>query len=338
MPQVPEIPEILTVENVKKYFPLGRRLTSAIMGQKRVLHAVDGVSFGIRAGETFGIAGESGCGKSTLARLICRLDLPTSGVIRFLGQDTAKLDREGVKRLYRNVQMIFQDPMASLNPRQSVEAILSRSLVIQEGLSGEALRERVLGLLNDVDLKPAAEYAQRYPHELSGGEKQRVVIARAVALRPKLVVADEPVTSLDMSIRGKILNLMHELQEKYGLAYLLITHDLRVLRIMSTRAAVMYLGQIMEMAPTKQLFARAYHPYTKALFAAEMVPDPTSARRTRGDLLMGEVTSAVNPPMACRFRERCPFRQPRCDEQVPKLEEVEEGHWVACHNWRDIAA
>lgn len=330
--------EILSVENVTRHFPMGQGLTSLLTGRRRVLHALDGVSFTIREGETFGIAGESGCGKSTLARLVCRLDLPTSGAIRFLGEDTATLDREGVKRLYRNVQMVFQDPMASLNPRKSVGTILSRPLVIQERLSGAALRERVLALLEDVDLIPAVEYAERFPHELSGGEKQRVVIARAVALRPRLVVADEPVTSLDMSIRGKILNLMRELQAKYGLAYMLITHDLRVLRIMSTRAAVMYLGQVMEMAPTRELFARAYHPYTRALFAAEMVPDPASARRTRGAVVEGEVTSAINPPSACRFRERCPFRRPRCDAELPALQRAADGHWVACHYWKEIAA
>ncbi|WP_173930996.1 oligopeptide/dipeptide ABC transporter ATP-binding protein [Chelativorans sp. Marseille-P2723] len=331
-------PDILSVENVSRHFTLSSGLASLLTGEQRVLHAVDGVSFSIRAGETFAIAGESGCGKSTLARLICRLDLPTGGAIRFLGEDTAKLDREGIKRLYRNVQMVFQDPMASLNPRKSIHSILSRPLAIQEGLSGAELNQRVLNLLEDVDLNPAAEYAQRYPHELSGGEKQRVVIARAVALRPKLVVADEPVTSLDMSIRGKILNLMRELQEKYGLAYMLITHDLRVLRIMSSRAAVMYLGQVMEMAPTKALFGNSYHPYTKALFAAEMVPDPASAHRTRGELLQGEVTSAVNPPSACRFRQRCPFRKARCDAEAPVLEQAGEEHWVACHFWREISA
>ncbi|MCL4187107.1 MAG: ATP-binding cassette domain-containing protein [Rhodobacteraceae bacterium] len=330
--------ELLRLENVERRFVLGGGLGGLLSGHRRVLHAVDGVSLTVAAGETFGIAGESGCGKSTLARLICRLDRPTAGTIRFDGQDIGQLDRRGLRRLYRDVQMVFQDPMASLNPRKTVGAILARPLRLQEGLRGAALAGRIERLLEEVDLRPGGEYAQRYPHELSGGEKQRVVIARAVALRPRLVVADEPVTSLDMSIRGKILTLMRELQARHGLSYVLITHDLRVLRIMSSRAAVMYLGLVMETGPTRALFARRLHPYTQALFAAEMVPDPDAARHTRGVLVTGEVASAINPAPACRFRERCPFRQARCDTVQPVPEEAAPGHWVACHRWREIAA
>ncbi len=330
--------ELLRLQKVKKYFLLSKGLQGMFAREKRVLHAVDGVSLDIQQGEIFGIAGESGCGKTTLARMVCRLERPTDGEIRFLGEDTSKYSGAAVRQFYRNVQMVFQDPLASLNPRKMILQIVGAALRIQEGLSRSEIHQRVLGLLEDVDLKPASDYVQRYPHELSGGEKQRVVIARAVALRPKLVVADEPVTSLDMSIRGKILNLLRQLQTKYGLSYLLITHDLRVLRIMSTRVAVMYLGQIVELATTRNLFDRSYHPYTKALFAAEMIPDPDSARRTRGALVSGEVASAINPAAACRFRERCPFRKPRCDNEVPALVAADEGHWVACHYWKEIAS
>ena len=328
--------ELLRLEGVSRHFDLGGGLKDLLAGRRR-LHAVDGVSLSIEEGETFGVAGESGCGKSTLARLVCRLDRPTSGSIRFRDRDVGTLDKRGVRDLYRDVQMVFQDPMASLNPRKTVGRIVSRPLRRQLGLRGEELRERVIQLLSEVDLNPAEEYAQRYPHELSGGEKQRVVIARAVALRPSLVVADEPVTSLDMSVRGKILNLMADLQKRHGLSYMLITHDLRVLRIMSSRAAVMYLGQVMETGSTKELFARKYHPYTKALFSAEMVPDPRAAQRTRGKLVTGEVASAINPERACRFRQRCAFRQSRCDAEEPRLEEAAPGHLVACHFWREIA-
>jgi oligopeptide/dipeptide ABC transporter ATP-binding protein len=327
---------LVRLRDVKKHFPLSKGF-QRFLGRQRMLHAVDGVSLDIHEGEVLGIAGESGCGKTTLARMVCRLERPTEGSLEFLGEDIASLSGKSLRRIYKNVQMVFQDPLASLNPRKTVEQILGKPLRIQEGLSRPDIRARVLGLLEDVDLKPARDYIQRYPHELSGGEKQRVVIARAVALRPKLVVADEPVTSLDMSIRGKVLNLLRQLQAKYGLSYLLITHDLRVLRIMSTRVAVMYLGQVVELAATRNLFERTYHPYTKALFEAEMVPDPRVARQTKGTLISGEVASAVDPVPACRFRERCPHRKPRCDNEPPPLLEAESGHWVACHYWKEIA-
>ncbi|AZQ68307.1 ABC transporter ATP-binding protein [Silicimonas algicola] len=329
--------DLLRLDAVERHFDLGGGLAE-LFGQRRILHAVDGVSLSIGPGETFGIAGESGCGKSTLARLICRLDRPTGGSITFDGQDLGKLNRNEVRALYREIQMVFQDPMASLNPRKTVGRIISRPLRRQLGLTGTPLRNRVLAAVSEVDLNPAEDYIQRYPHELSGGEKQRVVIARAVALRPKLVVADEPVTSLDMSVRGKVLALMSDLQARHGLSYLFITHDLRVLRIMSSRAAIMYLGQVMETGPTAELFARRYHPYTKALFSAEMVPDPRAVRRTRGRLIEGEVASALNPKDACRFRERCPWRRPRCDAETPKIDAAAPGHGVACHFWREIAA
>lgn len=330
--------ELLRVEQLRKHFSLGEGLQRVLLRERRMLRAVDGVSFAIQKRETFGLAGESGCGKTTLARLVCLLEYPTDGRIWFLGEDVSWMrDRNGIRDFYKNVQMVFQDPLASLNPRKSVQQILEKPLLIQEGLGRRESRRRILQLLEDVDLTPSEEYLRRYPHELSGGEKQRVVIARAVALRPRLVVADEPVASLDMSIRGKILNLMSRLQLKYGISYLLITHDLRVLRVMSRRIAIMYLGKVVELAGAEALFASPHHPYTLGLISAELIPDPDSRRTTRGAIIEGEVPSPIDPPSGCRFHTRCKYRKDRCCIEEPRLMEAADRHWVACHYWREVA-
>lgn len=328
--------DLLTVRNVTKHFSMSSGLQRLLSRENPVLHAVDGVTLEVNSVETLGLAGESGCGKTTLARLITRLETPTSGEIVFGGEDTSHVQGNQLRRFYKNVQMVFQDPLASLNPRKNVEQIIGRSLAIQEGMRGAGLRSRILELLEDVDLKPAREYIQRYPHELSGGEKQRVVIARAVSLRPKLVVADEPVASLDMSIRGKILTLMMDLQKRYDVSYILITHDLRVLRSMCDRIAIMYLGLIVEKAITTELFRHPYHPYTKALMSAELIPDPASARGARGLVIEGEVPSPIRPPSGCRFHTRCPYKRERCGSETPVFEEVGSGHFVSCHFWKEI--
>jgi len=329
--------EVLKIEDVRKYFSITKGFQNLFQRNRRMLHAVDGVSFSIESGETFGLAGESGCGKTTLARLICLLEYPTSGKILFSGEDTSNIDKKHLRGFYKQLQMVFQDPLSSLNPRKTIEQILSKPLSVQEGFGRSELRDKIMDLLDDVDLKPPEDYISRYPHELSGGEKQRVVIARAVALRPKLVIADEPVASLDMSIRGKVLNLLRELQSRYGMSYLLITHDLRVLRVMSKRIAIMYLGKIAEVAKAEELFAHPCHPYTKGMISAELIPDPSSPKRKKGFILKGEVPSPIDPPPGCRFHTRCHYKESRCTVDEPRLIEIGNQHLVSCHFWKTIA-
>ena len=315
---------LLRVKNLKKYFPIRGGLFSREVAR---VHAVDDVSFEILPGETLGLVGESGCGKSTTGRSILRLIEPTSGEVWFGAQNVTTLDKRSLRALRKEMQIIFQDPYASLNPRMTVGSIIGEALVIHKLAATRKLREeRVVQLLETVGL--AADHLRRYPHEFSGGQRQRIGIARALAVSPKLIVADEPVSALDVSIQAQIINLLEDLQAKFGLTYLFIAHDLSVVEHISTRVAVMYLGKIVEIAPAKELYTNPKHPYTEALLSAVPIPDPTMKRKRI--LLEGDVPSPINPPSGCRFHTRCALRVPSCSENEQVLKEVSRGHWVAC--------
>ena len=322
---------LLTVDGLVKHFPVRQGLLGRAAGAVR---AVDGVSFTLAAGETLGVVGESGCGKSTLGRLVLRLIEPTAGRVVFAGTDLGTLGSGALRTQRRAMQIIFQDPYSSLNPRMTVGQILAEPLALH-GLHTGRHRERVAELLQTVGLAP--EHAARYPHEFSGGQRQRIGIARALAVEPKLIVCDEAVSALDVSVQAQVVNLLQDLQQRFGLAYIFIAHDLAVVKHIADRIAVMYLGRIVELADKRALFAAPRHPYTQALLSA--IPVPVPGRNTRGFpqriLLAGDVPSPTNPPPGCAFHTRCRHAQPRCRTDVPALSE-DAGHAVACHLWREI--
>jgi len=316
--------KLLEVENLRKYYPVTAGLLARHVADVK---AVDGVSFFIAEGETLGLVGESGCGKSSLGRALLRLEEPTSGQVFYRGNDITSWSRQQLKELRREAQMIFQDPQSSLDPRMTIGDSIGEALLIH-GVGTEKDRlERVAELLQRVGLEPG--HATRYPHELSGGQKQRTGIARALAVNPKLIVADEPVSALDVSVQAQILNLITDLQRDLSLAYLFIAHDLAVIGQVSSRIAVMYLGQIVELATRDDLFRQPLHPYTQALLSAILLPDPHQKRKRVP--LPGEVPSPIDPPPGCRFHTRCPRVMPVCRRQMPELRQIAENHLVACH-------
>ena len=322
---------LLEVKDLKKYFPIKGGIFSKTIGY---VQAVDGISFALYPGETVGLVGESGCGKSTAARAILRLIEPTGGEVAFEGQDILKLGKKPMRALRRQMQIIFQDPYASLNPRMTVASIVGEPLEIHKIAKGRQKEERVASILEKVGLRP--EHMRRYPHEFSGGQRQRIGIARALALNPKLIIGDEPVSALDVSIQAQVINLLEDLQKEFNLTYLIIAHDLSVVEHISNRVAVMYLGKIVELATDRELYQNPSHPYTEALLSAVPRPDPTIKKQRI--ILAGDVPSPINPPSGCRFHTRCLYAKADCKTVEPQLQNIGGGHYVACHYWKEVQA
>jgi len=317
---------LVSVKDLKKHFPIMRGVLRRQVGAVR---AIDGISFDIRRGETLGLVGESGSGKSTTGRVILQLERATEGTVSFEGTDLTTITGNQLRSLRPRMQMIFQDPHASLNPRMTVASIIGEPLTEHNRAKGEDRRKRIEELLSLVGLEP--KHANRYPHEFSGGQRQRIGIARAIALNPDFIVCDEPIAALDVSIQAQVVNLLEDLQEVLGLTYLFISHDLSMIRHIADRVAVMYLGKIMELANVDQLYTSPKHPYTQALLSAVPVPDPLVEATRKRVILQGDIPSPANPPPGCPFNTRCPVAQPRCVEEVPEWRRLPSGQWVACH-------
>jgi oligopeptide/dipeptide ABC transporter ATP-binding protein len=317
--------ETLEVVDLQKHFPIQPGLLSRGLG---VVHAVDGVSFSIRRGETLGLVGESGSGKSTAGKAVLKLIEPSSGVIKLLGKDITRLGKAELRPLRRQMQMVFQDPYGSLNPRMTAGQTVMEPLAVHDIATGHEKEDRVAALFARVGLREAQ--MADFPHQFSGGQRQRIGIARALAVNPSLIVCDEPVSALDVSIQAQVINLLMDLQDEYKMSYLFIAHDLAVVKHISHRIAVMYLGRIVELAPKNSIFAMPLHPYTQALLSAVPVPDP-KARRKKQVFLSGDIPSPVNPPSGCHLHTRCPHATERCRGEVPRLREIQPGHWVSCH-------
>ena len=317
---------LLKVDGLVKHFPITRGIFRREVGS---VNAVDGISFKIQERETLGLVGESGCGKSTAARVILQLIPATAGNVFFKGRDLTSLDKEELRKQRQHMQMIFQDPQDSLNPRMTVGSIISEPLMEHKKLQAEERSQRVEQLLISVGMNP--KFTNRYPHEFSGGQRQRIGIARALALSPEFIICDEPIAALDVSIQAQVINLLEDLQEEFGLTYLFISHDLSMIRHIADRVAVMYLGRIVELASSQALYSTPLHPYTQALLSAVPIHDPKLERKRKGTILVGEVPSPANPPSGCHFSTRCPIAEKRCFEDTPTWMEIATGHRVACH-------
>jgi len=316
---------LLQVEDLVMHFPIYR---GVFQRQAGAIRAVDGISFDIKRGETLGLVGESGCGKSTTGRTILQLYKPTAGKVHFDGVDLVHLKGEELRKMRRKMQMIFQDPYASLNPRMTVSQIIGEPLMVHNVATGAEIEERVQHLLELVKLNPA--FANRYPHEFSGGQRQRIGVARALALQPSFIICDEPISALDVSIQAQVVNLLEELQEQFNLTYLFIAHDLSMVRHISNRVAVMYLGVMVELASRDEIYLNPLHPYSQALLSAIPIPDPIADAQRQRTILEGDVPSPANPPSGCRFRTRCPIAKDVCAESRPEFREIKPGHFVAC--------